>query len=209
MNAKSQFTAEQENVLLQQASQGNLEAFNQLVLQYQNLAYNHAYTLLGDTDSAEDAAQEGFIKAFQALPTYRGGSFRSWLLRIITNVAYDNLRRDRRHPNQSLFPTDENGEEVESAAWLEDPAPSVQETVEQNELSHDIYAALSQLPDVYRNVITLIDINELDYNEAATVLKVPIGTIKSRLARARLQLQKKLRIQALRPVASLRMACAY
>jgi RNA polymerase sigma-70 factor (ECF subfamily) len=172
---------------------GDLEAFNELVLVYQDLAYHHAYALLGDPDLAEDAAQESFIKAFQNISGFRGGSFRSWLLKIVTNSAYDVLRRAGRHPLQPLFPVDENGEEVESAPWLADPAPGVQATVEQHELSKEIYRVLDGLPDAYRSVITLVDLYELDYTEAAQALKVPLGTVKSRLARARMEMQKRLK----------------
>ena len=193
MNATSRSIQYNEETLVRMASSGDLDAFNQLVLHYQNLAYNHAYALLGDSDSAEDATQEGFIKAFQALHSFRGGSFRGWLLKIVTNSAYDLLRRSQRHPSQPLFPEDENGEEIESASWLADPAASVQDSVENNELSRDIYKMLDQLPEVYRSVITLIDINEFDYAEAAEALRVPMGTVKSRLARARLQMQEKLK----------------
>jgi RNA polymerase sigma-70 factor (ECF subfamily) len=91
-----------------------------------------------------------------------------------------------------LFPEHENGEEIESPTWLADPSPFVQAIVEQNELSKNIYKLLDQLPEVYRSVITLIDLYELDYTEAAEALKVPIGTVKSRLARARLQMKEKL-----------------
>ena len=192
MNSTKQSTYDEE-ILVKKAANGDLEAFNQLVLRYQNLAYNHAYTLLGDRDSAEDATQEGFIKAFQAMNRFRGGSFRSWLLKIVTNSAYDLLRRSYRHPTQSLEPKDENGEKLESSRWLADPASSVQETVEQHELSQNIYKTLDELPEVFRSVLTLIDVNELDYTEAAEVLGVPIGTVKSRLARARMQMKNKLR----------------
>jgi RNA polymerase sigma-70 factor (ECF subfamily) len=108
------------------AARGDLEAFNQLVLHYQSLAYNYAYALLGDAAQAEDATQESFIKAFQGMNAFRGGSFRSWLLKIVTNSAYDMLRRSHRHPTQPLIPEDENGEEIESAAWLADPGASVE-----------------------------------------------------------------------------------
>lgn len=193
MNATSRSIQYNEETLVRMATSGDLDAFNQLVLHYQNLAYNHAYAMLGDANSAEDATQEGFIKAFQALHSFRGGSFRGWLLKIVTNSAYDLLRRSQRHPNQPLFPEDENGEEIESASWLADPAASVQDAVESKELSRDIYKMLDQLPEVYRSVITLIDINEFDYAEAAEALRVPMGTVKSRLARARLQMQEKLK----------------
>jgi RNA polymerase sigma-70 factor (ECF subfamily) len=192
MNSPKRSPQFDEYVFVQQALTGNLDGFNQLVLHYQNLAYSHAYALLGDPDAAEDATQESFIKAFQAINSYRGGSFRSWLLKIVTNSAYDLMRRVRRHPNQALYPVDDNGEEIESAFWLVDPSASVENCVEQNELSAEIYGLLDELPAAYRSVITLIDINGLDYTEAAAVLRVPIGTIKSRLARARLQMQEKL-----------------
>lgn len=186
-------TSQEEAALVATAQGGNLDAFNQLVLRYQNLAYGHAYALLGNPAQAEDATQEGFLRAFQALQTFRGTAFRSWLLKIVTNSAYDQLRRSQRHPTQPLFPEDEHGEDVESPTWLADPAPSVQELVEQHEISNQIYQALDELPDVFRSVLTLIDVNDMDYTEAAKALGVPIGTVKSRLARARLQMQKKLK----------------
>ena len=194
-----------EAALLQLASKGDLDAFNQIVLRYQNLAYSHAYALLGDADSAEDATQDSFIKTFQAMSAYRGGSFRSWLLKIVTNSAYDILRRLHRHPNEPLFPVDENGEEAEAPIWLSDPSASVEDTVEQHESSRQIYKVLDELPEVYRSVITLVDIDELNYAEAAQALRVPIGTIKSRLARARILMQKKLR-ESSQPRSSFRTA---
>jgi RNA polymerase sigma-70 factor (ECF subfamily) len=193
MNPRKQPISVDEEQLTKQAMNGDLDAFNQLVLRYQDVAYSHSYALLGDPDQAEDATQESFIKAFQAMNGFRGGSFRSWLLKIVTNSAYDMLRRSRRHPTQPLHPEDENGEEMESPTWLADPAAAVEDNVEQKEFSREIYTMLGELPDVFRNVLTLIDIQELDYVEAAEALRIPVGTVKSRLARARLQMQKKLR----------------
>jgi RNA polymerase sigma-70 factor (ECF subfamily) len=129
------------------------------------------------------------------------------LLKIVSNCAYDLLRRSYRHPTQPLYPANEDGEAIESAMWLADSAPSIQQTVEQHELSRNIYKALDELPEVYRSVLTLIDVNELDYLEAAEVLGVPMGTVKSRLARARLQMKKKLRGEVKVP-SSLRCANA-
>jgi len=182
-----------DEALILAASKGNLEAFNQLVLSYQNLAYSHAYSLMGDPASAEDVTQESFVKAFQGLNSFRGGSFRSWLLRIVTNCAYDILRRSKRHPSQPLFPEDDNGEELDSAPWLADPSASVQDAVEQAELSEEIRGLMEQLPETYRNVLTLVDVYQFDYLEAAETLRVPIGTVKSRLARARMQMKEMLK----------------
>jgi RNA polymerase sigma-70 factor (ECF subfamily) len=182
-----------EEELIANAANGDLQAFNELVLIYQNMAFRHAYSLLGDPATAEDATQESFIKAFQAMNRFRGGSFRSWLLKIVTNTSYDMLRRTAHHLPQPLFPEDQNGEEMESPAWISDPVASVQDAVERKEASSEIYRKLDELPAVYRSVLTLVDLYEMDYEEAARVLNVPLGTIKSRLARARLQMQQKLK----------------
>jgi RNA polymerase sigma-70 factor (ECF subfamily) len=181
-----------EETLVRRAGEGDLGAFNQLVLTYQDMAYHHARTLLSDHSSAEDAAQDGFIKAFQSMKAFRGGSFRGWLLKIITNTAYDRIRRSHRYPTQPLFPMDGNGEEIESPVWVADPNTSVQGTVEQQEEIRRLYQILDELPDVYRSVLTLVDLYEMDYTDAAEALKVPLGTLKSRLARARLLMQQRL-----------------
>lgn len=186
-------TLPDDETLIVAASKGDLEAFNQLVLSYQNLAYNHAYSLMGDPASAEDVTQESFVKAFQGLNSFRGGSFRSWLLRIVTNCAYDILRRSQRHPLQPLFPEDDDGEELESAPWLADPSASVQDAVEQAELSEELRVMMEQLPETYRNVLTMVDVYQFDYLETAQTLRVPIGTVKSRLARARMQMKEMLK----------------
>lgn len=193
MSSEKQLYRYDEEALVGMASKGDLDAFNQLVLNYQDMAYHHAHALLGDPASAEDAAQESFIKAFQAIGRFRGGLFRAWLLRIVTNTSYDMLRESKRRPTQSLYPNGDDGEEIESPAWLADPNASVQDSVERKEESHRLYQMLDGLPEAYRSVITLVDLYELDYLEAARILNVPIGTVKSRLARARLQMQEKLR----------------
>ena len=124
---------------IEQASLGDLEAFNQLVLRHQEMIYSHASRLLGDPDAAEDAAQETFIKAFQGLDGFRGGSFRRWLLQITTNSAYDLLRRFRRHPILPLYPEDESGEEVESPSWIADVNPSPHAVVEAERIFRQIF----------------------------------------------------------------------
>ena len=182
-----------EQVLVANASNGNLEAFNQLVLNYQDIAYRHANALTSDPDSAEDITQESFIKAFQNISGFRGGSFRAWLLKIVANTSRDQWRRIKRHPSVALFPEGEYGDEIESPGWLADPTVSVEATVQNNEESHHLYRTLGELPASYRSVITLIDLYELDYTEAAQILHIPLGTVKSRLARARLQMKKKLK----------------
>jgi RNA polymerase sigma-70 factor, ECF subfamily len=192
MNSKKRSHSSDQEALIRLAMIGSLEAFNELVLIHQSMAYNVAYSLLGDAALAEDTTQEAFVKAFQNMGSFRGSSFRAWLLKIVTNSAYDILRRTHRHPTEPLFPVDENGEEMESPVWLVDPTASVQGIVERKETSTHLYQILDELPDVYRSVITLIDIYEFNYAEAAKILNVPIGTVKSRLARARMQMKDKL-----------------
>ena len=192
MNLEYHTQPDEDEKLIRMASQGSLEAFNQLVLRYQNLAYHQAYALLDEADTAEDVTQESFIKAFRSIHTFRGGSFRAWLLRIVTNTAYDLLRQSRKYTLQPLFPEDEEGEDLESPAWLTDPSAPVEKTVEQNEEAQRIYQLLNELPEIYRSVLTLVDLQALEYWEAAQVLDVPMGTVKSRLARARLQMKTKI-----------------
>lgn len=178
--------------LIQAAQQGELGAFNHLVTSYQGLAFNVAYRLLGDKASAEDATQEAFISAFRNLHRYRGGSFKAWLLRIVTNGCYDELRRQKRRPQTALEPEGLEGEEAAQPAWLADPGEGPEELAERVELNAAIQRCLNQLENEFRAAVVLVDVQGMDYSEAAQVLKRPLGTVKSRLARARSQLQSCL-----------------
>lgn len=182
-----------EEIWTKQAANGDLDAFNQLVLKYQDLAYRHALSMLNDGWLAEEVVQESFLKAFQHMPSYRGGSFRAWMMRIVANTAYDVLRQTSKQPSQPLFPEDDDGEEIESPRWLADPNASVEGAVEEDEKTKVIYRTINELQDIYRNVLTLVDLQDFDYEEAAQALNVPVGTVKSRLARARLQMKEKLK----------------
>jgi RNA polymerase sigma-70 factor (ECF subfamily) len=181
-----------ESFLIIKASDADLEAFNHLVLRYQDLIFNQAYYMLGDRHSAEDVTQECFIKAFKQIDRFRGGFFRAWELKIVINTCCDEMRRLKRHPTKPLTPENEDGDEIESPAWVTDPDNSIQAIVKQRELSQILYSMLNELPEIYRIPITLIDLHELNYSEAANVLGIPIGTLKSRLARARFQMRNKL-----------------
>lgn len=178
-----------EQGLIHDAQKGDLEAFNRLVLAYQDAIYTHACRMLGDESAADDATQETFIAAYQALKTFRGGSFRAWLFRIVTNQCYDELRRRQRRPTTPLEPLITSDEEIESPKWLGDDSNSPEEEVDQQDLREAIQHCLNALPQQFRSVVLLIDVQGMDYSEAAQILKVPVGTIKSRLARARVRLQ--------------------
>jgi RNA polymerase sigma-70 factor (ECF subfamily) len=182
-----------EIALVQAAQQGDLDAFNRLVLFYQNLAYNLAYRMLSDSPAAEDATQTAFLSAYRNLKNYRGGSFRAWLLRMVTNACYDELRRLKRHPTTALEPSDaEDDEEIESPRWLADDHLSPEQSLEQLELEQAVQNCINNLPVDFRFVVILVDVEGMDYQEVSIAVGKPLGTIKSRLARARLRLRECL-----------------
>ncbi len=181
-----------EIALIQEARRGDLEAFNRLVLAYQDSVYTQAYRMMGDLDAAEDATQEAFISAYKNINSYRGGSFRGWLLRIVTNACYDELRRRKRRPTVPLEPLDADDEEIESPSWLADLAELPEDAAMRKELSQAIQRCLAGLPEEFRAMVVLVDIQGLDYQAAAQSTGKPIGTVKSRLARARLRLRECL-----------------
>ncbi len=174
-----------EQTLIQSAQRGDLEAFNELVLMYQDFLFRVAVNILHDEDAAEDITQQAFLSAFRSLGTFRGGSLRSWLCRILVNASYDELRRLSRAKILPLQDTDQDGEETGPIFWLADPDPSPEAQVETGELLETIKNCLDALPRHYRLVVSLVDVDGLSYDEAAIALGVPVGTIKSRLARAR------------------------
>jgi RNA polymerase sigma-70 factor, ECF subfamily len=182
-----------EQSLIQTAQRGDLDSFNTLVLHYQDMVFNTALRILGDGDMASDATQEAFISAFRSITSYRGGSFRAWLMRTVTNACYDELRRQKRRPTTPLEPETNDGEEVDSPRWLADTSMTPAEKVEADELEHAIQHCLEALPTEFRSVVVLADIQGMDYSEVASASRVPLGTIKSRLARARLRLRECLR----------------
>jgi RNA polymerase sigma-70 factor (ECF subfamily) len=178
-----------EIALIQAAREGDVDSFNRLVLAYQDMVYSHAFRMIGEQESADDATQNTFISAYNHLKSFRGGSFKAWLLRIVTNACYDELRRRKRRPTVPLEPLDDSGEEVESARWMEDPVDQPEEQVERFELQKAIQHCLDNLPDEFRLAVVMVDVQGMDYMEAADIMGKPIGTIKSRLARARLRMR--------------------
>jgi len=191
--------------LILEAQRGELDAFNRLVLAYQDMVYSQAYRMMGEGPAAEDATQDAFIAAFRKLSTYRGGSFKAWLLRIVTNVCYDELRRRKRRPTTPLEPTDNDDEEIESPRWLSDPNETPEERAERQELARALQRCLNGLPEEFRSVVALVDIQGMDYTEAADVLGKPLGTVKSRLARARTRMRECLKSHGELLPASLRL----
>ncbi len=175
------------------AREGDLDAFNHLVLRYQDLAFNAAYRIMGNYPAAEDATQEAVISMCRKLNSYRGGSFKSWFLRIVTNACYDELRRQKRRPTVPLEPENPEGELIESPAWLEDPSGNLEEGMSEQQIEEAIQCCLQQLDAKFRSVLVLVDISGQDYDTVAQAVNCPVGTVKSRLARARAKMQSCLR----------------
>jgi RNA polymerase sigma-70 factor (ECF subfamily) len=181
-----------EKRLIEAAQRGDLDAFNQLILRYQNLLFGIALRLLNDEDVAADAVQEALISAFRRFHTFRGDSLRSWLARVVVNACYDEMRKKRRQHSVPLEQYNSEGDEIETSYWLVDTQADPELQFETSELEGAIQKSLNKLPAIYRLILVLVDIEGLSYEEAAMAARVPVGTVKSRLARARLQMQKSL-----------------
>lgn len=183
-----------ELALIERTLNGDLVAFNDLIVAHQDAVYRQAYWILGDEAAAEDAAQEAFFRAYRNLSAYCGVSFRAWILKITSNYCLDQLRRWRRHPSVSIEREDEAGEMVgEYDPRLVDSVSSPDRAAEQSELSAVVQHCLMRLDPKYRLMITMIDVDEMNYQEAASVLGIPMGSFKSRLFRARKLLCEEVR----------------
>lgn len=169
--------------LVRNAQGGDVESFNQLVLAHQDQVYSLAYRFMGQRAAAEDASQETFIRAFRAIPTFRGEHFRAWLLSITANACRDELRRQRRRPARSL---DEPGPDGDQPAFdPPDPGPTPEASALNSELRAALERALLQLPEEWRLIVVLADVHGLSYDEVSVAAALPLGTVKSRLSRAR------------------------
>jgi RNA polymerase sigma-70 factor (ECF subfamily) len=182
--------ARQDERLLLAARQGDLASFNALVVRHERPVYNLCLRMLRNVAAAEDATQDTFLKAWSALDTFRGGLVRPWLLRIATNRCYDLLRATGRRPAASL-----DGEPYEAEpGWSSQVGSEDREGFAgRAELSVHLERALAALPDDQRLVVVLAHLQGHGYEEVATIAGVPVGTVKSRLSRARARLRDALR----------------
>ena len=179
----------EEPRLIAEAQQGDLASFNRLVTLYQDRVFNTAFRILGGYDEAEDAAQTAFISAYRNIRSFRGGSFKAWLMKVVVNACYDELRKSKRQPVVSI--DDDSREDYLDLAdrGLPDPTPTPQEISEIRELHRAVQYCLQDLPPDFRAVAVLADVEELDYEEISRITGNPLGTVKSRLARARQKLR--------------------
>ena len=188
-----------EALYIARSRRGDTAAFNQLILLHQQAVYTLAYRMLGDPDNAADVTQEALFSAFRAIASFRGGSFRSWLLRIASNACCDYWRRSRRHPGDSLEALSgqsEGHDDGLAQQFAADERWDPETLALRGELQALIQAALVHLPLEQRLAVILSDIQGLSYEEIALATDTSLGTVKSRIARGRAQLRGYLQQHA-------------
>lgn len=181
-----------ESAIIERCKQGDITAFDELVRRYERRVYNFAYRMAGNYDDANDIASEAFIKVYNAIDTFRGdANFTTWLFRIVTNLYLDERKRSKAHMN---IPLDEyiDLEESSVTRQIEDPSPGLQDLIEAGERADVLARAICDLPDYQRIMVLLFHTQGKSYEEIAEIIGLPIGTVKSRLNRARLALKEKL-----------------
>lgn len=178
----------QDELLIRRAQRGDADAFEQLLLEHQKNVYNLCYRMAGNPDDAMDLSQETFLRAWRCLDQYQFASaFSTWLYRLCSNICIDFLRRRRRQQTVPLTFEDADGEEQTYA--VPDAQPLPEEQVELKLTREILQAAMAQLLPEHRAVLQLRVVNEMSYEQIADVLDIQIGTVKSRLSRARNQLK--------------------
>lgn len=184
--------AVEDQRLVQRVQSGDFGAMDELVERHYRSVFNLAFRLSGNYDDAQDVVSEAFIRVHNALPNFRGeANFTTWLYRIVKNVFLDERKKQRIRSHSSL----EEMVDLEDSAvsrQIEDPLPGPQSLVERGERAETIQRAVQTLPEAQRVMVALYHFNHRSYEEIAEVMGLPIGTVKSRLNRARLALKSKL-----------------
>ncbi|MBS1723869.1 MAG: sigma-70 family RNA polymerase sigma factor [Armatimonadetes bacterium] len=179
-------------VLIRQCQGGDRSAFDALVRQYETRAFQYAFRLTHDSDEAADIVSEAFVRVYNAIGNFRGQSaFGTWLYRILTNCYLDHRKKDKSRFHTSL----ETGVQVEGGEverQIEDSAAGPGEEMERNAREHAVQEALDQMPDYQKSMLIMYHVENLSYEEIAEALDLPLGTVKSRLNRARLALRDLL-----------------
>jgi RNA polymerase sigma factor (sigma-70 family) len=192
----------EEASYLDAARRGDLAAFNWLVLRYQTRVYNLCYRMLSDPDAAADATQEAFLSAYKAIGRFKGEQFRTWLMRIATNACLDVLRSRKRRPTTSLdaHTSDSEGDDVDPLPIADlDPSIDPESRALRLEVAETIQMGLETLGEDQRIALVLVDVQGLSYDEAAAVTGANLGTVKSRINRARSRMRDYLRERGVLP----------
>lgn len=184
---------ENEQNLIEKSKKGDADAFSELILAYEKKIISFTYRMLGNTEDAEDAAQEVFVKAYRAISGFDGkASFKTWLYKIASNVAMDELRKRKRRNSDktvSLYTESEDGEyELPLSSEKDEPF----EEARKNELQKILQNAIGELKEEYRLVVVMRDVQNISYEDIAKTTGLSLGTVKSRISRGRLSLKKIL-----------------
>ena len=175
--------------LVARSVRGDAESFNQLIVRWERPIYALAYRTIGREEDARDVCQETFLRAFRALPAFRGqAKFSSWLYRIALNLCRDWVRRDRRAP----FVQAPEGADLVELAAAADPAESIEDLVARNDLSRAVEAAMARLPEEQRSAIILKEYHGLTFQEIADLSGCPLSTVKTRLYQGLTVLRREL-----------------
>ncbi|MFZ5965965.1 MAG: RNA polymerase sigma factor [Bacillota bacterium] len=178
-----------EHLLIEKSKKGDIESFERLIEQYQKLAFNIAYRMLGDMEDAKDATQDALVKVYKSISSFNEqSSFSTWLYKIVTNTCLDELRKKKKNKTTSL----DNPMEAEDSTFqrnVPDESSTTEEIVEKREEAKALYKAISLLPEQHKVVIILRDIKGLSYEQIGEILDCPEGTVKSRISRARIALR--------------------
>ena len=178
-----------EKKIIAQVLDGNDEAFAQLVQAYEDKVYNLCLRMCSDREEAKDLAQEAFLKAWRGLRFYKQeAAFSTWLYRLVSNVCIDYLRQKKRRSAVSFVTADEEGEQPD----IPDPTPTPEQQMLDRQRKEQVADAMARLEDDFRLVLTLRVVEERSYDEIAAIMDLKVGTVKSRLARAREKLRKIL-----------------
>ena len=180
--------------LIKKAHKGDVEAFEKIITEYQSIIYNIAFRFAGNAEDAADMSQEVFLKMFRNINSFQFKSkLSTWIYRVATNTCLDQVKRkNRNNPAYSLDDGFEDGDGSFFSNEIADDSPTPDEVIEQAEMKDVINQAISELPDDYRTVIILRDIQGLSYDEIAEIIECSVGTVKSRISRGRRNLREIL-----------------
>ncbi|MEI7577078.1 MAG: sigma-70 family RNA polymerase sigma factor [Armatimonadota bacterium] len=181
-----------DNILIEKAQRGDRGALNELIRKHQDRAYQYAFRLTRNPDIAADVVADAFVRINNALKNFKGNAaFTTWLYRIITNCYLDQRKREKGKGNLSLDSGFQQDDE-DVTREIEDPGRTPDELVERNQREALLHKALAQLPEFQKSMIVMYHAEQLSYEEIAESLDLPIGTVKSRLNRARISLREIL-----------------
>ena len=190
--AETETVAPDEVAIIKRCQRGKASAFNALILKYQDRIFNTLFRMTGDYERAADLAQEAFIKAYEAIGSFRAGSsFYTWVYRIAINTVYSERRKEMKKSKVKLVALPDNPSGIEDPASKEKNNPV--EILKKREVEKKLQSCISNLDEEMRKVVVLRDVEGMGYEMISEVLALPLGTVKSRLHRARMELREKLK----------------